>query len=105
MDKEQGDSIMFNGAFHDLTRRYNAAIYRSFKEVNSVNNLVLAVQINYLVCIVTITHNFYPSEFTYEDVRRQRPVMTYCCEYAHGYWDGFQKGSKLTVKLGVKLSR
>ena len=105
MDKNQGGGIMFNGTFDNLAGGNGAAVYRAFKEVSGLNNLVLAIEINNLVCIVTITHNFYPSGFTYDDVRRQRPVMTYCCEYAHGYWDGFQKGSKVTVKLGVKLSR
>ena len=48
MDKDQGDGIILEGAFYDLTLGDSAAIYSFLKEVGGLNNLVLAVQINNL---------------------------------------------------------
>ena len=48
MDKNQGDGFIFNGAFYDLTAGDSSTIYSSRKEVNGVNNLVLAIQVDEL---------------------------------------------------------
>ena len=46
MDKNQGNSVMGNGAFNNLAGRDSAAIYCPFKEVGYFNNLTLAAQVN-----------------------------------------------------------
>jgi len=48
MDKNQGDSIIFNSSYYNLPMGNQTPIYRSCKKVSGVNNLVLAVQIDNL---------------------------------------------------------
>ena len=46
VDKNQGGGIMFDSTLDNLAGRHRATIYRAFREVNGVNNLVLAVKVD-----------------------------------------------------------
>ena len=56
MDKNQGGCIVFNRPFNDLTWRDGVAINGTLGEVNGIDNLVLVIEIYYLVYMVTITY-------------------------------------------------
>ncbi|MBA7708070.1 hypothetical protein ES703_116957 [subsurface metagenome] len=46
MDKNNGDGVIFEGACYHLAGGNGATVYRSLKEVNGINNLVLAIEVN-----------------------------------------------------------
>ena len=52
MDKNQGNRIVTQGTLNTLTRVNNADIYRTFKKVSNINNLVLTVEIDDLKCLL-----------------------------------------------------
>jgi len=100
-----GELFEFHGARCNAYSMGRTMTAKASEEENAMPDAQVISAAKDIQDLVTTSAYNYLSGFTYDDVRRQRPVMTYCCEYAHGYWDGFQKGSKVTVKWGVKLSR
>jgi DNA repair protein RadC len=46
VDKDERDSIMLDGVFHDFPGIDRAGVNRPLKEVSDINNLVLAIQVD-----------------------------------------------------------
>jgi len=60
VDKNERYCVMPEGAFHNLSWGDGAAVYGSLEKVIGFDNLIAAVQIQHLGCVVTISGETVP---------------------------------------------